>query len=52
MSDDMPIDPISELAAGMMGFHEFYSSAVQAGFSPEQAFVMTLELLRAGLARG
>lgn len=50
--DEEPQSPISELAAGMIGFHEFYTGAIEAGFNEQQAFLMTLELLRNAFRQG
>ncbi|WP_187438187.1 hypothetical protein [Actinomadura decatromicini] len=37
MSDNMPADPITELAAGAAQLHEAYEAFVAAGFTEGQA---------------
>ena len=43
---DMPVDPISELAAAAARLHELYLAFLNAGFSDVQAF----ELVKAVVA--
>lgn len=41
-----PIEPLTALAEGMVALHEFMTSAIQAGFTKEQALEMVLTVLR------
>lgn len=52
MGDEMPQDPMTELAAGANQLHEIYKSYVDAGFTEAQALRLVCEVLRAGLQQG
>lgn len=45
MGDNLPADPISELAAGAAQLHEAFESFMAAGFSERQAMQMVCAIL-------
>lgn len=49
MGDDMPIDPLSMLAAGAAQLHEAYEAFRAAGFTEPQAMQMVCALITANL---
>ena len=46
MSEDTPVDPFSELAAGAVNLHEWFTALLSAGFSELQALVFMAEVVR------
>jgi len=49
---DMPVDPVTQLAAGVTQLHEVYMSYLYAGFTPHQSMILVCEVLRASFGRG
>lgn len=45
MGDDMPADPVTDLAAGAAQLHEAYESFIEAGFTEAQAMQMVCAVL-------
>lgn len=45
MGDDMPLDPLSMLAAGAAQLHEAYESFIAAGFTEAQAMQLVCAVL-------
>lgn len=52
MGDDMPADPVTELAAGAAQLHELYEEYLRAGFTAAQAMQIVCTVLRATLVGG
>lgn len=48
MADNMPTDPVTDLAAGAAQLHEAYESFVEAGFTDAQAMQMVCAVLTHG----
>jgi len=51
MPDDLPDDPMSELAGAAHQMHELFVAYVAAGFTDEQAMSIILALLTATIQR-
>lgn len=49
MSDKMPTDPITDLAAAAVQLHELYESYVAAGFTGAQAMQMVCTIIAASM---
>lgn len=49
MGEDMPQDPMTELAAAASQLHELYQAYLDAGFTEGQAMRLVCEILRNGL---
>lgn len=52
MGEDMPQDPMTDLAASASQLHELYQAYVDAGFSEAQSMQLVCEIIRAGIQRG
>jgi hypothetical protein len=52
MANDMPQDPMTELAAGAHQLHELYRSYVGAGFTEQQAMTLVCTLIQGAQAAG
>lgn len=48
MGDQMPADPVTDLAAGAAQLHEAYESFVAAGFTEQQAMQMVCAIITNG----
>lgn len=48
MPDDMPNDPISELAQGAAQMHELFTAYLEAGFNEHQALYLLGQIIHAG----
>jgi hypothetical protein len=52
MPDDLPENPLGELAVGAIQLHEIYRSYIAAGFTNEQAFELSKTILVTTLKLG
>lgn len=52
MGDQMPADPITDLAAGAAQLHEAYESFVAAGFTEAQAMQMVCAIITGSQGSG
>ncbi len=46
---EMPNNPVSQLLASAIQMHELMMSYVEAGFSPEQAFVLVQTIVQSSV---
>ena len=51
MPDQMPPDPMSQLAEGAAQTHELFTSYVQAGFDRSEALQIVIAILMAHIQR-
>lgn len=52
MGDDMPQDPMTELAASAHQLHELFVAYVNSGFTEQQAMRLVCAILQGGIAGG
>ncbi|WP_329521179.1 hypothetical protein [Spirillospora sp. NBC_01491] len=52
MGDDMPADPVTELAAGAAQLHELYEAYGAAGFTEQQAMQLLCAIIRGSMTGG
>lgn len=48
MADNMPVDPVTDLAASAAQLHEAYEAFIEAGFTEQQAMQMVCSILTNG----
>ncbi len=52
MADNMPADPVTDLAASAAQLHEAYESFVAAGFTEQQAMQMVCVIITGSQGSG
>jgi hypothetical protein len=52
MGDDMPADPVTDLAAGAAQLHELFEAYLAAGFTEPQAMQLLSAIIRGSMGGG
>lgn len=52
MSAPLPLDPMTVIGEGMASLHEMYVSAVEAGFTKDEAMILIVKTALGTLAAG
>lgn len=51
MTEDLPPTPFTDLMAAMHAMHEYLLSAMEAGFTRDEAFKLVVEVMRENIGK-